>query len=326
MIVPQYWSESKQRKVVNGKQFTLKRFGWSDLSQEAAKQHADKRLLAAEKQLDEQGDVRRVDHKLAYNGAEGIPIREEVITRCNDGVVITRNAYGALCLNTPNVLFADIDCEHAPSFRLYAIASAILLLFNLASAVYFSAWVVFLVGLVAVGFFTQTLGHGLYRINIRLFGSPEAGALQTIQNVSEQNANLHLRVYRTPMGFRVLVMNQTFDPQDDLTGNLLQQFCSDPIYMLMCKNQNCFRARISPKPWRIKLDRLKPAPGVWPIKQKHMAKRAQWVAAYQAKAQAYAACHFVMALGSKSVLPEAEAIRAIHDEYSKVDNPHLPLA
>jgi hypothetical protein len=33
-------------------------------------------------------------------GVEGVPIREQIVQRDGD-VIITRNSYGALCLNTP---------------------------------------------------------------------------------------------------------------------------------------------------------------------------------------------------------------------------------
>jgi len=36
-----------------------------------------------------------------------VPIREEIVSRHGD-TIITRNSYGARCLNTPNALFADI--------------------------------------------------------------------------------------------------------------------------------------------------------------------------------------------------------------------------
>lgn len=49
---------------------------------------------------------------MAYNGAQGVPIREEVLERHGD-TVITRNGYGAKCLNTPDVLFADVDFDTA---------------------------------------------------------------------------------------------------------------------------------------------------------------------------------------------------------------------
>ena len=130
MIAPQYWSESKIKKVVNGKQYTLKRFGWSDVSEFEAKKHADIRLREAEEILIKAGDVRRIDHKASYNGAEGIPIREEVISHHNNSV-ITRNTYGALCINTPNVFFADIDFDYKPSFKIHSFAAIVLLLYLL---------------------------------------------------------------------------------------------------------------------------------------------------------------------------------------------------
>src|ERR1700743_1406360 len=97
MIVPDYWAEARrQHRTVNG-QITVRRFAWS-LTDEAdaqvmAGQRADEalqRLLSGEK-LD------RRERKVAYNGAVGVPIREEVLSRHGEEV-ITRNAYGARCL------------------------------------------------------------------------------------------------------------------------------------------------------------------------------------------------------------------------------------
>ena len=325
MIAPQYWSESKLKKVVNGKQYTLKRFGWSDVSELEAKKHADERVRDAEKLLIKNGDVRRIDHKTSYNGAEGIPIREEVISRHNDSV-ITRNSYGALCINTPNVFFADIDFDYEPSSKMHFFATVILLVINIVSAVYFYSWPVFFGGLFVVLILTSTLAGIFNSIKFRLNGSPEKIALQTIKKVSKLDPGLHLRVYKTPMGFRVLVMNRTFSPRQNTTIKLLNKFCSDRIYTLMCKNQNCFRARITPKPWRIDMDRLRPVPGVWPVKKKHMEKRKKWVDEYIKKSQHYSSCHFVMQLGSNTVSPEVEYIRKLHDEYCKVDMKNLELA
>jgi hypothetical protein len=47
-------------------------------------------------------------------GVEGVPIREQIVQRDGD-VIITRNSYGALCLNSPDVLFADIDHAQPPA-------------------------------------------------------------------------------------------------------------------------------------------------------------------------------------------------------------------
>lgn len=48
------------------------------------------------------------EENVGYNGTDGLPIREEILEEHGE-VVITRNAYGAHCLNTPNVLFVDMD-------------------------------------------------------------------------------------------------------------------------------------------------------------------------------------------------------------------------
>ena len=325
MIVPQYWSESKLRKIVNGKQFTLKRFGWSDVSELEAKKHADERVREAEELLIKNGDVRRVDHKSSYNGAEGIPIREEVFSRHNKSV-ITRNGYGALCINTPNVFFADIDFDYKPSFKMYFFAAVFLLVIDILSAVYFYSLPVLLVGFFVVSILTSTFADIFNALKCRLKGDPEKSALRIIKNVSELEPSLHLRIYRTPMGYRILVMDRTFSPRENTTIILLNKFHSDSIYTLMCKNQNCFRARISPKPWRVDMDRLRPTPGVWPIKQKHMGKRKEWINEYNKRSQRYSSCHFVMQLGSHTVSSEAEYIRKLHDDHCKVDMKNLELA
>lgn len=156
MIVPKYWSESKIKKVANGQQFTIKRFGWSDESEFGAKKHADSRLSEAVKILEQEGDVRRIDHKTSYNGAEGIPIREEVISTHQD-VVISRNSYGALCLNTPDVLFADIDFEHNASFAVSVIAFVLLFSFAPVVAWAYLSWVPLVVGLIVALILTPVL-------------------------------------------------------------------------------------------------------------------------------------------------------------------------
>lgn len=43
-----------------------------------------------------------------YNGVDSTPIREKLVERHGD-IAMPRNCYGALCLNTLDVLFVDID-------------------------------------------------------------------------------------------------------------------------------------------------------------------------------------------------------------------------
>ena len=109
MIIPDFWDEHKEkRRLPNGRQATITRFGWSEFTQKEAKELAVKRVDEAFKQLAAGEDVERREKRVSYNGSDGVPIREEVIQYHGEAVV-TRNLYGSLCINTPNVLFADID-------------------------------------------------------------------------------------------------------------------------------------------------------------------------------------------------------------------------
>jgi len=94
----------------------------------------------------------------------------------------------------------------------------------------------------------------------------------------------------------------------------------------MCRNQNCFRARLSPKPWRIGIrDHIRPRPGYWPVKPEHLPARHRWIAAYEEKAKDYAACRFLESLGSSTTHPTANDLRILHDELCLAES-GLPLA
>ena len=324
MIVPQYWSEAKIKKKVNGRQFTIMRFGWSDISEDEANRHAQQRVKEAEKILLEKGDVRRIDHRVSYNGAEGIPIREEVISRHGENV-ITRNSYGALCLNTPDVLFADIDLEDVTPSRLTRQVFLALTAFWVLMALLYGSWPALVVGVFLSYFLAGHLAKIVQQTLLNCQGGAEEAVLQNIDRLVQENPKVHLRIYRTPMGFRVLAMNTTFKPFEFQTIKLLNSLNSDPVYIQMCKNQNCFRARISPKPWRMGMSRLK-STAVWPIDNSRMAERHKWVTKYDNKARNYASCRFIKAVGSAKTVEKTEAIRAIHDEYCKVNNSDIELA
>lgn len=325
MIVPAYWSEATTKKKINGKQFTLKRFGWSDVSEDDAKAHAERRLQEAIATLEAEGDVRRIDHKVAYNGAEGIPIREEVITR-HDDVVISRNSYGALCLNTPNVMFADIDFAKEASFFAIMVSFLAILIAGLLGSAFIESWPVFFLGIFIAITFASSLANGVQHLVNALKGGNEAIAIKSIRKVAEENPEAHMRVYRTPMGLRVLMMHDIFDPSSDSAIKILKDLNSDPVYIQMCKNQQCFRARVSPKPWRIGLKRISSGKAVWPIKPERVKEREAWVREYEIKARDFAACHFREALGSQRSHPQAELVRKIHDELSRAENTSLKIA
>jgi len=54
MIIPDYWDEHKESRTVSkNRKKTVSRFGWSDVSQQAAKEHAQTRVDEAFQKLSE---------------------------------------------------------------------------------------------------------------------------------------------------------------------------------------------------------------------------------------------------------------------------------
>jgi len=320
MIVPQFWAEARrhQPRGKGRRQITVRRFGWSDVGPEEAQQHAEQRVQAAFARVVSGEKLRRNEPRIAYNGADGVPIREEIVARDRD-TVITRNAYGAQCLNTPDVAFADIDFDQTPGTRTLVCTAAVLLLAISILALWLKSPGVAIVGVFLAVALTVPLVSGLTKCLLTLRGGPERQAQEKIRTFSTRHPDWHLRVYRTPGGFRVLVMHTTYDPLDSRIGDFFTSLRVDPVYAAMCRHQRCFRARVTPKPWRIGIgDHLRPRPGVWPVKPEHLSRRSTWIHAYEARAMQFSSCRFVEALGaSGSVHPKAEAVRALHDRLSQ---------
>ncbi|MBX3710510.1 MAG: hypothetical protein KF800_00890 [Lysobacter sp.] len=334
MIIPDYWAETRLQHREGRRQVTIRRFGWSDDSLEAAQAHADARAREAMARVLAGEDLPRLERRAAYNGADGVPIREQVVDRHGDSV-ITRNGYGALCLNTPHVLFADIDIDDEDlSFRhgcLLVVAITIVFAAGLRLAGLENLPAAIVIGFVsgcALWWFVDAL-------HTRLVARPraraqrerrDAQALARIRDFAGSNRDWRLRVYRTPAGFRLLAMHRTFDPREPEVLACFDALGVDPTYARMCHNQRCFRARISPKPWRIGLSRLNaPAVAAWQPAHADLPERRCWIARYEAAAPRFASCRFLETLGQGPEAPEAIAVREVHDLFCRADS-DLPLA
>lgn len=319
MIVPQYWAEGRaHRPRANGqKQVTVHRFGWSDTSQVEADAMAQERAQTALREVLSGKKLLRYERKRAYNGARGVPIREEVLARKGD-VVITRNAYGAHCLNTPDVLFADIDWNVSVGRRTIVTCIGGLFAAAIAWGVREDSTRMAFFLMIAALILVYPIAASLHKIATLLQGGPERIARRRIRAFVRRHPQWALRIYRTPAGFRLLAVHALFAPDDPQVAACFSALGVDRVYAAMCRNQHCFRARLTAKPWRIGIGgHMRPRPGIWPVNPEQMGKRRAWVNAYEAKAADYAACHFIEALGSQTVHPKAEKVRALHDQLSQ---------
>jgi hypothetical protein len=130
-------------------------------------------------------------------------------------------------------------------------------------------------------------------------------------------AGLGFRIYETYQGARVIVTGRDFDARERSTLDMMNDFNTDPLYASICRKQGCFRARLTPKPYRMKMKAYKVKyPREMDIQFDN------WLQTYEHESRGFSVCRFVEQTGSGS--GSSEAVR-LHDEMTGA-GPHLPLA
>lgn len=326
MIIPLHWAEARHQHRAKGKQVTVRRFGWSDLSIADAQTMAEARAEEALQRILSGEPSDRREKKVPYNGAEGVPIREEILSRHGD-TIISRNSYGAHCLNTPTALFADVDHDSRPPSAWFTWSFIGLLCLSA-----MMGWQWHSVGVALMGAFISLLSasglaSGVHAANVRRQGGAESIARRRIAAFLTDHPGWAVRIYRTPAGLRVLATHQPFSAEQPEVEAFFKAIGADPQYARMCQRQNCFRARLSAKPWRIGIAaHMRPRPGVWPVNPEHLPVRKAWIAQYEAKAASFAACQFLGTLGSGVEHIDIRPVIELHDRESRALVAGLPLA
>lgn len=170
----------------------------------------------------------------------------------------------------------------------------------------------------------QSAGVGLVG---RLFGKrvPDAqgGALANVESWLRRNGDWGFRVYCTKAGLRLLATQAPVEPAEG--ERVMSALGADPLYMRLCRSQQSYRARLTPKPWRCGA----PTPGSviqWPFADlKAEQQFGDWQREYSKRAARYATCRFLRALGSAKVDAAIAPLVALHDERTRAAA-DLPLA
>lgn len=337
MLIPKFWAEasvSLTRRTTNGrtKSRVIKRWGWSSESEALALDHAWQRLAQAHAAVLAGKEVRSIERRHLYPLEEGEPIREEVLQEVG-GTVLTRNTYGAVCLNSPNVLFVDID--HTPVKAQWEMhATIFLVLVGMLNALWTehalreAPAVLRLVAAMPLAALCWLLvaRPALDWLWRKFKPTPFETSLARVKDFAAKNPSWSLRVYETPAGLRVLVQHRTFTPNEPEVDYAFKALGADQRYAGLCRRQQCFRARLTPKPWRMgewKEDAL--SRKAWPVKGADLATRQAWVEKYDLARIPYAGCKFLLELGATTPCEEARHVRSVHDELSKA-NSTLSLA
>ena len=149
-------------------------------------------------------------------------------------------------------------------------------------------------------------------------------ALARVKSYVDSNSGTGFRIYETTLGLRLIATHQLYDPAADATMELLKALDCDELYMRLCSAQKCFRARLTPKPWRIgeekaPVHRHLNAPGV------PNPGYDNWLESYETVSKNYQACHFMEKIGLEAPDPAIKEVVRVHDEACGADGDR-PLA
>ena len=87
------------------------------------------------------------------------------------------------------------------------------------------------------------------------------------------------------------------------------------MYVRLCKAQELFRARLTPKPWRC--GHASNTVG-WPRETDDQQQRfEEWKSAYVERQSNFATCRFLETLGNASIHPEVATMIEIHDRVTR---------
>lgn len=158
---------------------------------------------------------------------------------------------------------------------------------------------------------------GLLSKLLQVFGKAKkdkAFFIAKIEQYQKQNPMYTIKVYETFAGLRVVVTNQVFENYSDSAKTIFSALGADPLYVRLCEAQSCFRARLTPKPWRIDLDR--PVSRFPRQEQSEINDFASWVQNYEMASKCVSTVRLVSVFGNDFEHPDVARVLAVHDQYS----------
>lgn len=153
--------------------------------------------------------------------------------------------------------------------------------------------------------------------------TPEQKRLEQLQHVLAGRGEMGFRIYRTAAGFRVIGLGREFDPAGRDAEDLMLATGTDEQFRRLCRVQRCFRARLTPKPWRCGV------PRPW-IRYPYLNATAEqemrkWIEKYERQAAHYATCRLVAEIGTGAAEGDQSLLLELHDGITKASS-SLPLA
>ena len=289
MKIGRYWvREETAVDDADGRQHTAAGWGWSATNLDEARQRAKATAERIARWLIDV-NAKAPATSQQYQYLLDRPPREEIIQEFRDvegetAAFISRNRYGSLVLNCRDMMFIDVDFPK-PSF-----------------------WNQMLASLLGSG--SSSKKH-------------EAAAIERVRAWCDAHPDVGVRLYQTAAGLRLVITDRPMEADGHETRRILEEMGSDPLYRRLCENQQCFRARLSPKIWRIG---VKSPRWQFPFADKAAeASYRDWQARYDAAARDFATCRLLETFGPRRINENLAPLLELHDSLTRSDS-DLPLA
>ncbi|MDN5566188.1 MAG: DUF3397 domain-containing protein [Psychrobacter sp.] len=313
----------------------------------------------------------------------------------NTQVIVTRNSYGAQVANIDNIAIIDVDNDdllqqrYPDDYHAQGLMGISITDNNKPSSMKRQVWGFVIVSVLIASVIAWQSLSWLWLIGVMLLGTTllwwQASKNEEIHyQANQQKHEAHLaelqpfitsliekrvtshpneqfRLYETPAGFRLIAVHDLVVPSEKVVAEWFDYFHADSNYVRLCQAQQCFRARLTPKPWRMnevndhKLDKQIPANDFWFIdtylddaildekldamdeeqydaferQQAELVARQQWIENYDNFAKNYKSCRYVRSFGNQQD-NNSSATKAInefvdwHDRACQVDK-ELPM-
>ncbi len=126
--------------------------------------------------------------------------------------------------------------------------------------------------------------------------------------------DLGFRIYETYQGARVIVLGKEFNPRDGGTKKMMDEFNCDPLYTMLCIRQGCYRARLTPKPSRMKFRGYK----VKYPREGEDSEFQNWVSEYENMSRSFSVCKLIDQVGASYSMND---VVMLHDDVTGVSYP-----
>jgi hypothetical protein len=139
--------------------------------------------------------------------------------------------------------------------------------------------------------------------------------LDDIRTVLSSRDDEGFRIYRTSAGFRILATAHPFEPDSHPCRSIMDTVGADPEFIRLCRVQTCFRARLTPKPWRCGCSA---PPNLFPrhsiVEQQRFA---EWKAGYERASVGWSTCKYLDTVGLANWHTQIAPLIEFHDRETK---------